>query len=94
MFYLFQILAPRIGYLPLLAPQVKPFFSGTLPPGVDTVWFEYKGLPLKWYSILTRNCIYLASYVKHVNCNKLVNNKSCFMNIWNMNLASMKTLEL
>ncbi|CAH9069996.1 unnamed protein product [Cuscuta epithymum] len=43
------ILAPRIGYLPLLAPQVKPFFSSALPPGVDTVWFDYKGLPLKWY---------------------------------------------
>ncbi|KAK1365181.1 hypothetical protein POM88_040742 [Heracleum sosnowskyi] len=46
------ILAPRIGYLPLLVPQVKPFFSSALPPGVDTVWFDYKGLPLKWYSIL------------------------------------------
>ncbi|KAJ9564528.1 hypothetical protein OSB04_000494, partial [Centaurea solstitialis] len=46
------ILAPRIGYLPLLSPQLKPFFSGALPPGVDTVWFDYKGLPLKWYSIL------------------------------------------
>ncbi|XP_057491237.1 autophagy protein 5-like isoform X1 [Actinidia eriantha] len=43
------ILAPRIGYLPLLVPQIKPFFSSSLPPGVDTVWFEYKGLPLKWY---------------------------------------------
>lgn len=43
------ILAPRIGYLPLLVPQIKPFFSNALPPGVDTVWFEYKGLPLKWY---------------------------------------------
>ncbi|KNA20386.1 hypothetical protein SOVF_052660 isoform A [Spinacia oleracea] len=43
------ILAPRIGYLPLLAPQIKPLFSSTLPPGDDTVWFEYKGLPLKWY---------------------------------------------
>ncbi|XP_071701771.1 autophagy protein 5-like isoform X2 [Rutidosis leptorrhynchoides] len=43
------ILAPRIGYLPLLASQLKPFFSGALPPGVDTIWFEYKGLPLKWY---------------------------------------------
>ncbi|XP_051147337.1 autophagy protein 5 [Andrographis paniculata] len=43
------VLAPRIGYLPLLVPQIKPFFSGSLPPGVDTVWFEYKGLPLKWY---------------------------------------------
>ncbi|KAI3462226.1 hypothetical protein Pfo_018889 [Paulownia fortunei] len=43
------ILAPRMGYLPLLVPQIKPFFSSSLPPGVDTVWFEYKGLPLKWY---------------------------------------------
>ncbi|KAL8200285.1 hypothetical protein R6Q57_011624 [Mikania cordata] len=43
------ILAPRIGYLPLLFPQLKPFFSDALPPGVDTIWFEYKGLPLKWY---------------------------------------------
>ncbi|XP_021745204.1 autophagy protein 5-like isoform X2 [Chenopodium quinoa] len=44
-----ELLAPRIGYLPLLAPQIKPLFSSTLPPGDDTVWFEYKGLPLKWY---------------------------------------------
>lgn len=43
------ILAPRLGYLPLLASQIKPHFSSTLPPGVDTIWFEYKGLPLKWY---------------------------------------------
>ncbi|GKV20323.1 hypothetical protein SLEP1_g30468 [Rubroshorea leprosula] len=43
------ILAPRLGYLPLLAPLIKPHFSATLPPGVDTIWFEYKGLPLKWY---------------------------------------------
>ncbi|KAL8038206.1 hypothetical protein ABFX02_11G090200 [Erythranthe guttata] len=43
------ILAPRLGYLPLLVSQIKPFFSSSLPPGADTVWFEYKGLPLKWY---------------------------------------------
>ncbi|KAL5574158.1 hypothetical protein UlMin_023755 [Ulmus minor] len=43
------VLAPRIGYLPLLASYVKPHFSTALPPGTDTVWFEYKGLPLKWY---------------------------------------------
>ncbi|MCD7462461.1 autophagy protein 5 [Datura stramonium] len=43
------ILAPRIGYLPLLAQKIKPFFSNSLPPGVDTIWFEYNGLPLKWY---------------------------------------------
>lgn len=30
-------------------PIIKAHFSSTLPPGVDTVWFEYKGLPLKWY---------------------------------------------
>ncbi|WVY89952.1 hypothetical protein V8G54_035466 [Vigna mungo] len=44
-----SVLAPRIGYLPLLISLVKPHFSSTLPPGLDTVWFDYKGLPLKWY---------------------------------------------
>ncbi|KAI4340741.1 hypothetical protein MLD38_025550 [Melastoma candidum] len=44
-----HILAPRIGYLPLLVPQIKPHFDNALPPGVDTVWFDYKGLPLKWF---------------------------------------------
>ncbi|XP_058748075.1 autophagy protein 5 [Vicia villosa] len=43
------VLAPRIGYLPLLVSMLKPHFSTALPPGVDTVWFEYNGLPLKWY---------------------------------------------
>ncbi|XP_017178078.2 autophagy protein 5-like isoform X3 [Malus sylvestris] len=43
------ILAPRIGYLPLLASLLKPHFSSALPPRLDTIWFEYKGLPLKWY---------------------------------------------
>ncbi|KAK3409526.1 hypothetical protein EUGRSUZ_J01641 [Eucalyptus grandis] len=43
------ILAPRIGYLPLLIPRVKPHFGGALPPGADTVWFDYNGLPLKWF---------------------------------------------
>ncbi|KAL6629283.1 hypothetical protein ACP70R_029048 [Stipagrostis hirtigluma subsp. patula] len=45
----FLTLGPRIGYLPLLIPVIKAHFSSALPPGVDTVWFEYKGLPLKWY---------------------------------------------
>ncbi|XP_076951404.1 autophagy protein 5-like [Bidens hawaiensis] len=40
------ILAPRIGYLPLLSSLLKPFFT----PGLDdTIWFDFKGLPLKWY---------------------------------------------
>lgn len=43
------ILGPRLGYLPLLVSRIRAHFSSTLPPGIDTVWFEYKGLPLKWY---------------------------------------------
>ncbi|XP_008804849.1 autophagy protein 5 isoform X3 [Phoenix dactylifera] len=43
------VLGSRIGYLPLLVPLIKPHFSSTLPPGTDSVWFDYKGLPLKWY---------------------------------------------
>lgn len=45
----FLVLAPRNGYLPLLIPVIKPHFQSSLPPGTDTVWFDYKGLPLKWY---------------------------------------------
>ncbi|XP_010549795.1 PREDICTED: autophagy protein 5 [Tarenaya hassleriana] len=43
------VLAPRIGYLPLLVPLIKPYFKDSLPPGEDSIWFDYKGLPLKWY---------------------------------------------
>ncbi|CAL9127767.1 unnamed protein product [Musa acuminata var. zebrina] len=43
------VLGSRIGYFPLLVPLIKPYFSSTLPPGEDTVWFDYNGLPLKWY---------------------------------------------
>ncbi|KAG9451369.1 hypothetical protein H6P81_011334 [Aristolochia fimbriata] len=45
----FLVLGPRLGYLPLLIPLLKPHFNSSLPPGVDTIWFDYKGLPLKWY---------------------------------------------
>ncbi|CAF1781642.1 hypothetical protein YC2023_119596 [Brassica napus] len=43
------VLAPRIGYLPLLVPLIKPYFKDSLPPGEDSIWFDYKGVPLKWY---------------------------------------------
>ncbi|XP_006287994.2 autophagy protein 5 [Capsella rubella] len=43
------VLAPRIGYLPLLIPLIKPYFKDSLPPGEDSIWFDYKGVPLKWY---------------------------------------------
>ncbi|KAH9308492.1 hypothetical protein KI387_036403, partial [Taxus chinensis] len=44
-----MVLGLRNGYLPLLVPLIKPHFQNSLPPGTDTVWFDYKGLPLKWY---------------------------------------------
>ncbi|KAL6528967.1 autophagy protein 5 [Orobanche minor] len=59
------ILAPRLGYLPLLVPQVKPFFSSSLPPGVDTVWFEYKGLPLKCVAVF-KLCAF--AFLDYENC--------------------------
>ncbi|XP_068643031.1 autophagy protein 5 isoform X1 [Aristolochia californica] len=43
------VMGHRLGYLPLLIPLLKPHFNSSLPPGVDTIWFDYKGLPLKWY---------------------------------------------
>jgi autophagy-related protein 5 len=42
-------MAPRLGYLPLLASKIEPHFRAALPPGTDTIWFEYQGLPLKWH---------------------------------------------
>ncbi|KAL3699560.1 hypothetical protein R1sor_017582 [Riccia sorocarpa] len=45
----YLVLAPRNGYLPLLADSIKPHFQSTLPPGPDTIWFEYQSLPLKWH---------------------------------------------
>ncbi|XP_078178081.1 autophagy protein Apg5 family [Carex rostrata] len=44
-----MILGLRIGYLPLLIAPLKAHFSSALPPGTDNVWFDYKGLPIKWY---------------------------------------------
>ncbi|GFS35281.1 autophagy protein Apg5 family [Actinidia rufa] len=89
------ILAPRIGYLPLLVPQIKPFFSSSLPPGVDTVWFEYKGLPLKWYlptGVLfdllcaepERPWNLTAAYVINGNCKNIMNmSQSDQVELWN-----------
>eukprot|EP00850_Spirogloea_muscicola_P006609 SM000031S11618 [mRNA] locus=s31:731739:734553:+ [translate_table: standard] len=42
------LMAPRIGYLPLLAQSLRQHFQVALPPGQDTVWLDYQGLPLKW----------------------------------------------
>ncbi|KAJ7517120.1 hypothetical protein O6H91_21G011100 [Diphasiastrum complanatum] len=45
----FMTLAPRHGYLPLLVDYIRPHFQSALPPGPDNIWFDYKGLPLKWH---------------------------------------------
>ncbi|KAK9819830.1 hypothetical protein WJX72_002878 [[Myrmecia] bisecta] len=42
------VLAPRIGYLPTVASQAFAHFQHLLPPGEDTPWFDFQGLPLKW----------------------------------------------
>ncbi|KAL0681187.1 hypothetical protein Bca4012_048034 [Brassica carinata] len=59
------VLAPRIGYLPLLDHLIKPYFKDSLPPGEDSIWFDYKGLPLKWYAI--------AAYIINGNCKNVMN---------------------
>ncbi|CAM8909811.1 unnamed protein product [Rhodiola kirilowii] len=35
--------------LALVSISIEASFWDALPPGTDTIWFEYKGLPLKWY---------------------------------------------
>ncbi|XP_058098171.1 autophagy protein 5 isoform X2 [Magnolia sinica] len=78
------VLGPRIGYLPLLIPLIKPHFNSTLPPGVDTVWFDYKGLPLKWntptgvlFDLLCaepeRPWNLTAAYIINGNCKNIMN---------------------
>ncbi|XP_073065514.1 autophagy protein 5-like isoform X3 [Primulina eburnea] len=74
------ILASRFGYLPLLVPQIKPFFSSLLPPGVDTVHFRgYPGnllIPcegeesVKWNFI---NALKEAAYIINGNCKNIMN---------------------
>ncbi|TYG45710.1 hypothetical protein ES288_D11G196200v1 [Gossypium darwinii] len=88
------ILAPRIGYLPLLAPLIKPYFSSTLPPGVDTIWFDYNGLPLKWYiptGVLfdllcpepERPWNITAAYIMNGNCKNVMNmSQSDQLELW------------
>ncbi|TYJ10088.1 hypothetical protein E1A91_A11G183900v1 [Gossypium mustelinum] len=88
------ILAPRIGYLPLLAPLIKPYFSSTLPPGVDTIWFDYNGLPLRWYiptGVLfdllcpepERPWNITAAYIMNGNCKNVMNmSQSDQLELW------------
>lgn len=46
-----QILAPRNGYLPLLETEIREHFARVIPANSDSVWFDYQGLPLKWYVV-------------------------------------------
>jgi hypothetical protein len=44
-----QILAPRNSYLPLLETDIRDHFARVIPSNSDSIWFDYQGLPLKWY---------------------------------------------
>ncbi len=45
------MMVPRVGYLPAYVDQVVGHFEECAPPGPQgrtSVWYEYKGIPLKW----------------------------------------------
>jgi autophagy-related protein 5 len=47
-----QVQFPRLSYLGLLIPKLKPFFSqGLVYPDVEPeeAWLSYQGVPLKWH---------------------------------------------
>lgn len=39
----------RVAYLPMIAHRCLSLHKTLLPPGEDTTWFSYRGLPLKWH---------------------------------------------
>ncbi|CAI5994013.1 unnamed protein product, partial [Closterium sp. NIES-65] len=42
------LMVRRMSFLPLLVPALAAHFHPFLPPGHDTVWLDFNGLPLKW----------------------------------------------
>ena len=64
----FQVLAPRVGYLPLVISLVKPQFSSMLPHGLDTVWFDYNGFPLKWCDSNTMHSLAVFQLLHYIDC--------------------------
>ncbi|GJP52235.1 hypothetical protein CLOM_g11372 [Closterium sp. NIES-68] len=42
------LMVRRMSLLPLLIPALAAHFHPSLPPGHDTVWLDFNGLPLKW----------------------------------------------
>eukprot|EP01112_Ceratiomyxa_fruticulosa_P016780 TRINITY_DN5116_c0_g1_i3.p1 TRINITY_DN5116_c0_g1~~TRINITY_DN5116_c0_g1_i3.p1 ORF type:complete len:373 (-),score=78.06 TRINITY_DN5116_c0_g1_i3:79-1197(-) len=45
----FYALASRNSYITILSNTVKDHFSNAAPAVVDEIWFDYKGIPLKWH---------------------------------------------
>jgi len=44
------VLAPRMGYLPLLANQIRDHFAAAIVPDDDNrLWLEYDGKPIRWH---------------------------------------------
>lgn len=47
--HVFQLLVPRLSYLTLVTDKVQRHFQRAISnEGVDEMWFEYDGQPLKW----------------------------------------------
>jgi len=45
----YYIVAPRGSYLPLVTASVREHFMLSAPVLIDEMWFDYKGIPLKWH---------------------------------------------
>lgn len=57
------MLAPRNGYLPLLEPEIQQHFAKAIPSNADSIWFDYQGLPLKWYDACDNFCFTLTLHL-------------------------------
>ena len=52
-YFLCQLLLPRISYLPIVTDKVQKHFHRAVNPEVTTtnIWFDFNGQPLKWYVV-------------------------------------------
>jgi autophagy-related protein 5 len=46
----YQLLLPRVSYLPVVTDKVTKHFQRAVKPDMDTsgIWFDFNGQPLKW----------------------------------------------
>ncbi|VDK54879.1 unnamed protein product [Anisakis simplex] len=64
-----KAMVPRMSYFPLILPRVLQYFNTVVEPiAVDSVWLQYNGQPLKWYTHYFQNNLlpYMHSNVEYV----------------------------